>query len=282
MKIGLVYTNWAAPDDASAFAVRAEALGFESLWTTEHVVVPKGYDSTYPYSRRGKMAGGQEDFPSPDPLVWLAFAGAATQRIGLATGILVLPQRNPLVLAKEVATLDRLSGGRVTLGVGVGWLEEEFVALGVPFERRGERTDEYVTVLRTLWQEELASFHGEFIDFDEVYMRPLPEREIPIVIGGHSPRAARRAGELGDGFFPAGIPVDGLSDLVDQARGWAERAERDPAALEITYGVRPTVEDVEKAMGAGVDRILVPVPPGVEGVEMVASALGGLLSTESG
>lgn len=278
MRIGLGFANWAAPESAGVFAARAEQLGFESLWTVEHVVVPTGYRSTYPYSRSGRMAGGAEDFPSPDPLIWLAFAAAATTRIRLATGILILPQRNPVVLAKETATLDALSGGRLILGVGVGWLEEEFRALGVPFAGRGERTDEYVAVLRTLWTSELATFSGETVSFSEVYLRPLPRQQpIPIVIGGHTERAARRAGRIGDGFFPSGVEADRLPALVGLAREWAERSGRDPAALEITVGARPTPESVMRMIETGADRLVLGAPQRLEDLEQMAVALGDLL-----
>ena len=278
VKVGLIYVNGAAPDAAGPYAARAESLGFESLWTTEHVVVPSGYRSTYPYSRSGRMAGGAEDFPSPDPLIWLAFAAAATTKIRLATGILILPQRNPVVLAKEVATLDRLSGGRVTLGVGVGWLEEEFRALGVPFAGRGERTDEYVAVMRTLWTEDLASFSGPTVEFRDVYLRPAPvQRPVPIVIGGHSERAARRAGTIGDGFFPAGVEVERLPGLIASAREWAERAGRDPAAVEVTMGAKPTPDGVAAVVAAGVDRLVLPAPQDPDDLERMASALGVVL-----
>ena len=278
MNVGLIYANWASPERAGAYAARAEGLGFESLWTVEHVVVPKGYQSTYPYSRSGRMAGGAEDFPSPDPLIWLSFAAAATTRIRLATGILILPQRNPLILAKEVATLDRLSGGRVTLGVGVGWLEEEFKALGVPFAGRGERTDEYVAAMRALWTQDLASFSGPTVEFRDVYLRPAPvQQPVPIVIGGHSERAAQRAGQIGDGFFPAGVQVEALPALVASARQWAERAGRDPARLEITMGAKPTPESVAAVLAAGIDRLVLPSPPNPDDLETMAGALGGLL-----
>jgi probable F420-dependent oxidoreductase len=267
MKFGLMYVNATAPgrDDALHLAREAERAGFESLWTVEHVVVPQGYGSSYPYSTSGRMARGAEDFDSPDPLVWLAAVAGVTSTIRLATGILILPQRNPLILAKEVASLDVLSGGRVTLGVGVGWLEEEFRALGVPFKDRGRRADEYIGALRTLWTQEVASFNGEFVAFDDVYCRPLPvQRPVPIVIGGHSRRAARRAGELGDGFFPASAAVEELPGLVTAARRAAEDSGRDPATLEITMGARPIRAAVEPLAEAGVDRVVVPAFFGLE------------------
>src|SRR3712207_5697406 len=136
MKFGLMFTNTGMGSTAAgakALATLAEELEYESLWTVEHVAWPSGYESAYPYDKSGKMAGGAEEFDLPDPLIWLAYVAAVTDRIKLATGILIVPQRNPLVMAKEIATIDSLSGGRMILGVGVGWLKEEFDALGVPF-----------------------------------------------------------------------------------------------------------------------------------------------------
>ncbi len=273
MKYGIIYANWAAPDRKSALELAglAERLGYESLWTTEHVVVPKGHATDYPYSKSGRMHAG-EDFPSPDPLAWLAFMAAATEQIKLATGILILPQRNPLILAKQVATVDVLSGGRVMLGVGAGWLEEEFDALGVSFADRGARADEAIRLMREVWTDELPSFSGEFTSFEEVYVRPMPiQRPVPIIVGGHSKRAARRAGELGDGFFPAAADFADLPGLVALAREHAERGGRDPAALEVTMGTRPNAEWVERLTGIGVDRILIPGGFGSEALEAFAT-----------
>jgi len=274
MKYGVVYANTVAPspEAAAELARVAEEEGFESLWTTEHVVVPAGYRSTYPYSKSGKMAGGAEDFDSPDPIVWLSYLAAVTSTLRLATGVLILPLRNPVALAKEVATLDVLSGGRVTLGVGAGWLEEEFAALGVPFADRGRRTDEYIAALRSLWTEELASFSGEFVSFADVYCRPLPvQRPIPIVIGGHSMRAARRAGELGDGFFPASASWEELPGLVVAVRESAERMGRDPEAIEVTMGTRPEQEWMDRLAAIGVDRIVIPAGYGLDALRAFAA-----------
>ena len=152
MQFGIAFANvgpFIEPDAAVGFARAAEEAGFDSLWTVEHVVVPSNYESPYPYSPDGKMPGG-EDSPIPDPLIWLAYVAAASERIKLATGILIVPQRNPVILAKELATLDRMSGGRLLLGIGVGWLAEEFEAIGVPFAERGARTDDYVAAMRSL------------------------------------------------------------------------------------------------------------------------------------
>lgn len=260
MKFGLTYVNSTAPDRESALrlATTAEDLGFESLWTTEHIAVPAGYETTYPYGRSGRMPGEEHD-AMPESLTWLAFAAAVTSTIRLATGVLVVPQRNPVILAKTVATLDVLSGGRVILGVGSGWLGEEFAALGLPFEDRGERTDEAIQVMRAVWTEDAASFSGRYSDFTDIYVRPRPiQRPVPIVVGGHSPRAARRAGELGDGFFPASADYSILPERIRQAREHAERVGRDPDALEITMGSSAKPEYVEPLIEAGVHRIVIP------------------------
>lgn len=237
MKFGIAFANagpLADPATAVACTQAAEAAGFESLWTVEHVLVPSGYESTYPYSSSGKMMGGEE-LDIPDPLIWLAYVAAATERINLATGILILPQRSPAVVAKEVATLDKLSGGRVLLGVGAGWLEEEFNALGVPFEGRGRRLDSSIAALRTLWTEDRASVDDEFVTFTDCISLPKPvQGAVPIHIGGHTEVAARRAGRLGDGFFPGKGSDEELAHLLGVMREAAEKAGRDPDAIEVS------------------------------------------------
>lgn len=276
MRFGLAFVNTldaVRPEGAVELARAAEEAGFESLWTVEHVVVPAGYASSYPYARSGRMAGGAEDFDIPDPLVWLSYVAAATTSIRLATGVLILPQRNPLLLAKEAATLDVLSEGRVVLGIGAGWLAEEFKALGVSFDDRGDRTDDYIRALRALWTEDAATYDGAFASFREVYSRPRPvQRPIPIVVGGHTRRAARRAGELGDGFFPGTRPREVLQELIDHARGCAEAAGRDPGALQITVGSPPDRGRIEAWVEAGVDRVVVSLV-GTEAVTSFAEVI---------
>ncbi|HYV60404.1 MAG TPA: LLM class F420-dependent oxidoreductase, partial [Acidimicrobiia bacterium] len=239
MKFGIMFANvgpYVQPDMAVAFGRMAEEHGIESLWTVEHVVVPGDYQSEYPYSPTGRMPGPEES-PIPDPLIWLAWVGAATTTLRLATGILILPQRNPVVLAKELSTLDVLSSGRVELGVGVGWLREEFDALGVPFEDRGARTDEYIEALRCLWREEEPCFEGRYARFDRAKSYPKPHQDtIPIHVGGHTRAAARRAGRLGDGFFPGRSTDDDLVSLLEEMRASAKDAGRDPDAIEVTAG----------------------------------------------
>jgi probable F420-dependent oxidoreductase len=189
--------------------------------------------------------------------------GAHTTTLRLGTGILVLPQRNPVILAKEVATLDVMSGGRVLLGVGVGWLEEEFAVIGASFPDRGRRTDEYVEAMRALWSQDMATFSGETVSFREAILRPRPvDGRVPVIIGGHTPAAARRAGRLGDGFLPA---KGDLPALLDELRAAAEQAGRDPADVEITWtgasvlaGGEQAVDEVGRLAEMGVARLVIP------------------------
>jgi probable F420-dependent oxidoreductase len=266
VKFGLMFANtgtFATPEGAKAVAKAAENAGIESVWAVEHVVVPIGYQSEYPYDDSGKMPGG-EKFDIPDPLVWLSFVAAATSTLRLGTGILIVPQRNPLVLAKEVATLDKLCGGRFELGVGVGWLEEEFDALGVPFSDRGRRLDDHIAAMRTLWSDEDASYDGEFSSFQSLVSLPKPARgSVPVVVGGHTAAAARRAGRLGDGFFPAKGSNERLSELFGIMRATAREHGRDPDAIEITTGgaaafAPDPVEALGELEAMGVSRVVIP------------------------
>ncbi|QYG95080.1 LLM class F420-dependent oxidoreductase [Iamia sp. SCSIO 61187] len=263
MKFGIIFANtmqFTGREGLVELAQGAEAVGFESLWTVEHVIYPDAYESEYPYDRSGKMVMAPET-DLPDPLIWLTWVAAVTERIHLGTGILILPQRNPLVLAKEVATLDALAGGRVELGIGVGWLEEEFDALGVPFAGRGRRTDEYVGAMRALWDGDHASYEGETVSFRGASVNPKPPRgRVPIHVGGHTETSARRAGRLGDGYFPG---KGDLPTLIDIVRQTAADAGRDPEAIEITAGSagilgEDPVGAVQELADQGVDRVVVP------------------------
>jgi probable F420-dependent oxidoreductase len=261
VKFGLVFANTgfaATPEGAAALARVAEESGFESVWTVEHVVVPAGYESAYPYSPTGKMPG-TEDNPIPDPLIWLTWVAAHSTNLRLGTGILILPQRNPVVLAKEVATLDVLSGGRVELGIGVGWLREEFDAIGIDFDARGAITDEHVAALRSLWTEEEPTFHGTWSSFEKAKCYPKPvQANVPIVVGGHSKAAARRAGRIGDGFFPAKGSPEELSELFELARTAAKDAGRDAGAVEMTCGGAMDIDGVKRLADIGADRLVLP------------------------
>ncbi len=247
-----------SPELATGFARLAEEYGFESLWTVEHVVMAVEYSSVYPYDPSGRSPFSAE-VAQPDPLVLLAYLAAATQRIRLATGVLILPQRNPVILAKELATLDRLSRGRLELGIGVGWVREEAQAVGSCFESRGRRADEAIDVMRTLWRDPVASFHGEFSSFDRVVSSPKPVQAggVPIVVGGHSRAAARRAGRFGDGFFPLGVTPAKLAELREVVATTARAHGRDPASIGITCVGLPDLASAELYQSLGVRRMVV-------------------------
>jgi probable F420-dependent oxidoreductase len=268
MKFGVMFANagpFGLPDHAVRLAQTAEACGFESLWTVEHVAVPAGYRSKYPYSETGRMPG-PDDMPLPDPLIWLSYVAAATSKIRLATGIVILPQRHPIYLAKELATLDQLSRGRVTLGIGIGWLREEFEALGVPFEERAARTEEACEALRTLWKPGAQPFAGKFFRWAPVHSNPKPVQPggIPIVVGGHAKGAARRAARVGDGWFPVHTDWDAIAASREELRAECARLGRDPAQIEITTGVPvTTLETVKRARELGVARLVI-APPGFD------------------
>ena len=284
MKFALHFGNNTFPDGAGAarLARLAEAAGFDSVFAIDHVVLPDDYASRYPYSATGRLPGSQAS-AYPDPLIWMAYVAAATTRLRLMTGVIILPQRNPLVLAKQVATLDRMSGGRIELGIGVGWLKEEFAALGVPFERRGKRADEYVAAMRALWRDDSASFAGEFVNFRQVSCNPKPVAgSVPIFVGGHSEAAARRAGRIGDGFFPSiGAQVD-IMPLLDLVRRTAEAAGRDPKAIEIMTGCPDALPNsgkdplaaVEERRGRDIRRIVLPVDAFMPDLEESLSRFG--------
>ena len=229
----------ADPEWMTAFAQHVEACGFESLVVVEHTVVVSSYDSVYPYAESGRMAL-PDDCPIPDPLDLLTFLAARTTTLGLATGALVLPNHHPVVLAKRTATLDVLSGGRLRLCVGAGWMREEVEACGVDFATRGRRADEQLRVLRALWAgngEQGVDHDGEFFRLRGAMTYPRPVRgDIPVHIGGHSRAAARRAGRHGDGFQPLGVAGDALAALVAEMRAAAMDAGRDPDALELSLG----------------------------------------------
>ncbi len=268
MKFALHFGNITFPDAAGAARLGrlAEAAGFDTVIAVDHVVIPDDYGSTYPYSPTGKLPGGRA-MPFPDPLIWMAMVAAVTTRLRLMTGVIILPQREPLVLAKQVATLDAMSGGRIELGIGVGWLKEEFAALGVPFHERGRRADEYLAAMKALWHSDGASFDGQFVKFARVSCNPKPAGSVPIIVGGHSEAAARRAGRAGDGFFPSiGSQVDTMP-LLEVVRRAAEAAGRDPAAIEMITGCpdalpgsgKDPLAAVEERRKRGIGRVVLPV-----------------------
>jgi probable F420-dependent oxidoreductase len=251
MRIGIHLPQFgraASPDAIREGAERAEALGFADVWVSDHIIVPAA-----------------QEYPSPylyDPLMSLAWGAAATTTIGLGTSVLVAPQYHPLWLANALASLDALSGGRLTVAVGVGWSEAEFDALGQPFHNRGRRTDEIIDAMRVCWRDDPASFAGEHYRFDDIRLLPKPAHDIPIWVGGSADATYRRAAERGDGFHAIGLDIDGVRELVARIRrdrpdesftislrtGWdpqgmdpdrirRERAEWDAAGLQHVVAV---------------------------------------------
>lgn len=250
------------------YARHVEACGFESLVVVEHAVVMSHYSSIYPYASSGKM-----DLPDncdiPDPLELLAFLAGQTTRLGLATGVLVLPNHHPVVLAKRLATLDRLSNGRLRVGIGMGWMKEEIEACGAPFDARGRRADEQLEVLAKLWADTSAAgidHKGEFFEFRSAmsYPKPLRAGGVPIHVGGHTKAAARRAGRYGAGLQPLGVTGDQLAGLVELMRAEATRSGRDPEELELSLGHLVSRIDLDRSgrlAEQGADRLLLAPTP---------------------
>jgi len=239
-----------------------EERGFESIWVAEHVVLFDNYASQYPYSPDGKFPGGG-DTGLLEPLTALTYLAAVTDRVRLGTGICLVPQRNPVYTAKQVADLDLLSGGRVDFGIGIGWLKEEFDALNVPFAKRGQRTDEYLQVMRSLWTEETSSFAGELYQLSpcRLYPKPVQSPHPPIHVGGESDAAMRRAARFGQGWFTFNrLPVgfsDALARLdVHLAALGRSRSDRDFMVSACPYFNPLTPATVEAYAAAGVDRLI--------------------------
>jgi probable F420-dependent oxidoreductase len=239
----------ATPEAILKLATRADALRYHSVFVTDHVVIPKAIDSVYPYSATGRVAA---DWTQGylEPLTLMTYLAAATKRVRLGTSVLVIPYRNPVVTAKMLATLDVLSGGRVILGAGVGWMREEFEALGSPpYEERGRVTDEWLRLMRECWTREPVTFTGKHYRLPPVSALPKPLQKggIPIWTGGHTPAALRRAGELADGWHPIGMrpPAMLLPDeygrMAETVRDAARKAGRNPAAIELTLRVPLTL-----------------------------------------
>jgi probable F420-dependent oxidoreductase len=268
VNFGVFFANagpFSQPEVFETLVRTADDVGMESIWAVEHVVVPVGYESRYPYSSDGRMPG-PEASPISDPMVALGFAAAISSRLRLATGIIILPQRHPFYVAKEFASLDVLSRGRAIMGIGIGWLEEEFDALGVPFAERVGRTEESVQAIRSLWRPEPEAFDGKFYRWNPVHSLPRPVQHpgVPVVVGGHVEGAARRAARIGDGFFPAKGGLNGLPKMLDAMRDECEAIGRDPSEIELTTGLeRMDLDDIRRFEDLGVSRLVLP-PPGFD------------------
>jgi probable F420-dependent oxidoreductase len=268
MKFGMFFANsgpFSNPETFEVLVRTADEVGVESIWTVEHVVVPVGYQSQYPYSKDGRMPG-PEDSTIPDPILPLAYAAAITQNLRLATGIVILPQRHPAYVAKEFASLDLLSKGRAIAGIGIGWLEEEFNVIGVPFKERAARTEESVRAIRSLWSEKPEPFEGKFYNWPAVESNPKPVQPggVPIVVGGHVEGAARRAARIGDGFFPAKGDLETLPKLFDALSDECAKVGRKSSEIELSAaGGKLDLDTIRRYEDIGVSRLVIP-PPGFD------------------
>ncbi|NNL66664.1 MAG: LLM class F420-dependent oxidoreductase [Myxococcales bacterium] len=280
MKIGLIPIN-VGPTRAElvvALAQKSEEAGLESIWTFEHAIVPVDYQSKYPYSADGKM-GVTPETNFIDPLIALGFAAAHTKTIRLGTGVNILSQTNPLLLAKQAASLDLLSGGRFMLGVGIGWLEEEFAAMGTPFERRGARFDDYVSAMRKVWSGDVVEHESEFLHWTGFKSHPTPVQDpFPVVIGGSKGKAYQRIARYGQGWFAPTPSPDALAEML-KPLGEACAAEgRDPSTVEISCMWVPAMglDSLRRFEDLGVARLIVPLQglgtkDPIEGIEKLGS-----------
>jgi probable F420-dependent oxidoreductase len=264
MKVGLIPINirMESMEQIVGLAQYAESLGFESVWTFEHVMVPVEYESKYPYSKDGKMGGGSDN-PFLDPLIALTAVAAHTKNIRLGTGVNILSQANPLLLAKQAASLDVLSGGRLMLGAGIGWLKEEFEAMGVPFERRGARYDDYVVAMRKVWSGDVVEHQSDFLNWSGFQSYPLPKQKggVPIIVGGSKGKAFERIAKYGDGWFAPTNDAASLKPMLEPLRAACDAAGRDYDSVEITsmWDNQGSIDAVQAFADIGVSRIIVPL-----------------------
>jgi probable F420-dependent oxidoreductase len=247
-------------------AQKAEALGFESLWVPDHVVIPADIKSRYPYNDTGRFPMSPE-LALFEPLPTLGYLAGITKRVRLGTWVLVLPHRNPIVTAKMYSTLDVLSGGRMILGAGIGWMEEEISLLGAPFNRRGALSDEYLRVMKELWTNPSPSFEGKFCSFKDIKFEPKPvQKPLPIWIGGHSARAMRRVVEFGDGWLAVPKNFATFQESYEELKSAAAKAGRDPKSISVMVGpayvssVESLVEEMKKYTDLGFESFFAPLP----------------------
>lgn len=271
----------ASRDVLRGFAAAAEQSGYDSLWVSDHVVVPRQLASRYPYNETGEFPF-RADAPFFDPIATLLFVAGCTERVQLGTAVLIVPYRNPVVQAKELATLDVVSGGRLILGIGTGWMEEEFRALDVPFAHRGGRTNEYLRLLKQLWTADDTSFAGRFYTLENVgfYPKPLQQPHPPIWGGGHSEPAFRRGGELCDGWLGANVSPEQVAAQFAWVQAYAKQAGRDPEALTLAVriplrlggdGGDALLREVEAYRRAGVSHLVFDM--GVRSVEQARETM---------
>jgi probable F420-dependent oxidoreductase len=274
MEIGLVIPHIgkrASPGRIQAFCTTAESVGISGLWGVDHVVMPHHTDSDYLLGKApAKISDGAVSnlmSPNYEIMTTLTWVAACTTSISVGSSVAVLPIRNTLMTARQLATLDVFSGGRVTLGVGAGWLKEEADSMGMPWADRGRRLEEQVAVLRAIWcaQGDLVEFHGHFHDVSPMDPEPRPQQQpIPIYIGGHSDIALERAGRIGDGWIAGSMPADAASANWSRVRASAEASDRNPAKLRLVVQAslrpgQPLLDQVNRYFEIGVDHLQIPI-----------------------
>ena len=281
MKVGLFapFTNpFATPEYIQAMGSGAEERGFDSIWMAEHVVLFDEYASQYPYAADGRIPVPTES-GMLDPFPALSFLAACTKTIRLGTGICLLPQRNPVYTAKEAATVDWMSNGRLDLGIGVGWLEEEYQALGVPFERRGARCRAYIDVLKTLWCDDISEYEGEFYSLPATrqFPKPVQQPHPPIHFGGESDAALRRVADLGQGWYGFNQTAEQVTERIAKLTSMLEKRGRSREEIEVSicpYLLGASPEIIEGYEAAGVDRVI--LLAAAANTEAIPGALDGL------
>jgi probable F420-dependent oxidoreductase len=252
MKFGIHYSLGVGvhptADDYIRIAQQAEALGYQSVWLGDHIVIPEQIAAPYPYTKDGSV-GFARNAPWPDPFVLLAAIGVATKTIRLGTSVIIVPYRNPLHVAKAVATVDLVSHGRYQFGVGIGWLKEEFDALGEQFSERAPRTREYLQVMKAIWSGEIAKFQGKYFSFPDLHTNPLPVQKPhpPIIFGGESLPALKRIADLGDGWQPGPIPVDVFRERLGRLQ--TLMTERGRAMSELSISMLGSTRDLQQDRG---------------------------------
>jgi probable F420-dependent oxidoreductase len=263
MKFGLIPVNIGvqSTEQMIGMAQLAEQLGYESVWTFEHVIVPNDYQSKYPYNASGKM-GTPPETNFIDPMIALTAVAAQTKTIRLGTGVNILSQANPLYVAKQTASLDMISGGRFMLGVGIGWLREEFEALGVPFDKRGARFDDYVAAMRKVWSGDTVEHDSEFLNWTGFKSYPIPQQNpMPVIMGGIKGKIHQRIATLGNGWYAPTSKPEELKHHMAKIKEECDKIGRDVSEIEITcmWPGQGGKEAVEAMAEAGCHRLVVPV-----------------------
>lgn len=289
MRIGVVQIFDGTPgrgrEHIEAYAQTLERVGFDALWVPDHVIFFDDYESDYPHTDDGNI-DFKKDQGILEPLMALQVAAMVTEGLGLGTSVEIITERNPVVRAKEIATLDALSGGRFEYGIGVGWSREEYAALGIPFERRGKRCDEYVEAMRALWSQQRASYHGEFVDFTDVVFFPKTIRENGprIQVGGNSDAALRRVARLGDGWHGWKLTPAELDERLATLDTLLAEHGRDRDNVKLNVGIphNGSLDDLatyaDVCRSRGIDELVLALPISrtrfVEQLEEYAGALG--------